>query len=53
MAYPKSTPALTAAREERALHKFKDDDADVTASFVVSTLADIYHDICRRNAGCH
>lgn len=37
--------ALRAAREGRALHKFKDDDAGITASFVVSTLAAVYHDI--------
>jgi len=36
---------LRAAREGRAIHKFKDEDATVTAGFVVSTLASIYYDI--------
>ena len=36
---------LRAAREGRALHKFKDDDSGVTAGFVVSTLAAVYFDI--------
>ena len=37
--------ALRAAREGRALHKFLDDDTDVTAGFVVETNALIYYDI--------
>ena len=36
---------LRAAREGRAIHKFKDNDAGVTAGFVVSTDAGIYYDI--------
>ena len=36
---------LRAAREGRAIHKFKDEDAGVTAGFVVSTDAGIYYDI--------
>ena len=36
---------LRASREGRAIHKFIDDDAGVTAGFVVQTAAGIYYDI--------
>jgi len=37
--------ALRAAREGRAIHRFLDDDTDVTAGYVVETNAAIYYDI--------
>lgn len=37
--------ALRAAREGRGVHKFVNDDSDVTAGFVVSTLTAVYYNI--------
>ena len=37
--------ALRAAREGRGIHRYLDDDPDVTAAFVVETNAAIYYDI--------